>query len=89
MRVCTARGGEGTGNTHVVSRVLGRRVVQRDVLDRVRRSHEFGVPSLALRGPHGDAREEASVGVFELAEGITHIAAEKRQSIDIIIVSLY
>lgn len=62
------------GSTYIMGRVLGRRVVQRHVLDRVGRAHDLGGSVLALGRPHDQAGEEAAVAVLELAEGVRDVA---------------
>lgn len=58
-----------------MGRVLGPRVVQRRVLDRVRRPDDLGRPVLALGRPHGEAGEEAAVADAELAQRVRDVAS--------------
>lgn len=65
--------------THIMRGVLRRRVVFRLVLDRVSRTDDLCRAVLALRRPHGEAGEEASVGEFELAQGIGDVTPGESQ----------
>lgn len=56
-------------------RMLGRRVVERHVLDRVGGADDLGWAVLPLRRPHRQARQEPAVWLLELAQGVGDVAS--------------
>lgn len=62
-------------NSYIVSRVLRPRVIQRNILDCVGGTDDFGCAFLTVGGPHGQTGEKPAIVILELDEGVRDIAA--------------